>query len=304
VPREEKVSVQVDGRRLTLSNLSKVLYPEAGFTKGEVLDYYTRIAPTLLPHLRDRPATRKRYPDGVDAESFFEKNAPSHTPSWVRVVELPAPGSTMNRDTVNYVVVQDLPTLVWLANLAALELHVPQWTVGPRGGVRPADRLVFDLDPGPPATIVECAEVACLLRGALQEDGMEAWAKTSGSKGMQLYVPLDPISPEKVHAYAKALAQRLEKAHPKLVVHRMEKALRPHKVLIDWSQNSAAKTTVAPYSLRARPMPTVSTPVTWDEVEGCEKPADLVFDAAEVLGRVEEYGDLFGAMFEQAYTLP
>jgi len=304
VPREEKVSVQVDGRRLTLSNLSKVLYPEAGFTKGEVLDYYTRIAPTLLPHLRDRPATRKRYPDGVDAESFFEKNAPSHTPSWVRVVELPAPGSTMNRDTVNYVVVQDLPTLVWLANLAALELHVPQWTVGPRGGVRPADRLVFDLDPGPPATIVECAEVACLLRGALQEDGMEAWAKTSGSKGMQLYVPLDPISPEKVHAYAKALAQRLEKAHPKLVVHRMEKALRPHKVLIDWSQNSAAKTTVAPYSLRARPMPTVSTPVTWDEVEGCEKPADLVFDAAEVLGRVEEYGDLFGAMFEQAYALP
>jgi len=304
VPREEKVSVQVDGRRLTLSNLSKVLYPEAGFTKGEVLDYYTRIAPTLLPHLRDRPATRKRYPDGVDAESFFEKNAPSHTPSWVRVVELPAPGSTMNRDTVNYVVVQDLPTLVWLANLAALELHVPQWTVGPRGGVRPADRLVFDLDPGPPATIVECAEVACLLRGALQEDGMEAWAKTSGSKGMQLYVPLDPISPEKVHAYAKALAQRLEKAHPKLVVHRMEKALRPHKVLIDWSQNSAAKTTVAPYSLRARPMPTVSTPATWDEVEGCEKPADLVFDAAEVLGRVEEYGDLFGAMFEQAYALP
>jgi bifunctional non-homologous end joining protein LigD len=281
-----------------------VLYPEAGFTKGEVLDYYTRIAPALLPHLRDRPATRKRYPNGVEAGSFFEKNAPSHTPSWVRVVELPSPGSTMNRDTINYVVVQDLPTLVWLANLAALELHVPQWTVGPRGGVRGADRLVFDLDPGPPATIVECAEVACLLREALAEDGLQTWAKTSGSKGMQLYVPLEPVSPEKVHTYAKALAQRLEKAHPKLIVHRMEKALRPHKVLIDWSQNSAAKTTVAPYSLRARPLPTVSTPVTWAEVEACEKPEDLRFLATDVLDRVDADGDLFGAMFEQAQRLP
>ena len=304
MPREEKVSVQVDGHRLTLSNLSKVLYPEAGFTKGEVLDYYTRIAPILLPHLRDRPATRIRFPEGVEGGSFFEKNAPSHTPKWVRVVELPAPGSTKDRDTVNYVVVDDLPTLVWLANLAALELHVPQWTVGPRGGVRPADRLVFDLDPGPPATIVECTEVASLLREALREDGMEAWAKTSGSKGMQLYVPLKPVSPDKVHAYAKQLAQRLEKAHPKLIVHRMEKALRPRKVLIDWSQNNAAKTTVAPYSLRARAMPTVSTPITWDEVEGCEKPEDLRFVAADVLDRVDEYGDLFGAMFEEAYALP
>jgi len=301
---EDKMTVSVDGRRLALSNLEKVLYPETGFTKGEVIDYYSRIAPVLLPHLRDRPATRKRYPNGVHAESFFEKNAPSHTPSWVRTVELPTPGSTMNRDTIRYVIVDGLPTLVWLANLAALELHVPQWTVGPRGGVRDADRLVFDLDPGAPATIVECAEVACLVRAALREEGLDAWAKTSGSKGMQLYVPLKPVPWQKVHAYAKALAQRLEKAHPDLVVHRMDKRLRPRKVLIDWSQNAAAKTTVAPYSLRARPLPTVSTPLTWDEVQACRSPDDLRFLAGEVLDRVGGSGDLFAPLFEHEQSLP
>jgi bifunctional non-homologous end joining protein LigD len=304
VAREERVTVHADGHRLTLSNLSKVLYPEEGFTKGEVIDYYSRIAPVMLPHLTDRPATRKRYPNGVDAESFFEKNAPSHTPSWVRTVVLPSPGSSMGRETVRYVVVDDLPTLVWLANLAALELHVPQWTVGPRGGVRDADRLVFDLDPGPPATIVECCAVAGLLRDALAEEGLAAWAKTSGSKGMQLYVPLKPVRWEKVHAYAKALAQRLEKQQPDLVVHRMEKSLRPGKVLIDWSQNSSAKTTVAPYSLRARTHPTVSTPVTWEEVESCTSPEDLRFLAVDVLDRIERHGDLFEPLLSTPQPLP
>jgi bifunctional non-homologous end joining protein LigD len=302
--REERVTVQVGGHRLTLSNLPKVLYPESGFTKGEVIDYYTRIAPVLLPHVTGRPATRKRYPDGVDAESFFEKNAPSHTPSWVRTVVLPSPGSSMGRETVRYVVVDDLPTLVWLANLAALELHVPQWTVGPRGGVRDADRLVFDLDPGPPASIVECCRVACLLRDALAEDGLDAWAKTSGSKGMQLYVPVKPVSWEKTHGYAKALAQRLEAEHPDLVVHRMEKRLRPGKVLIDWSQNNSAKTTVAPYSLRARSHPTVSTPVTWDEVEACRDPEDLRFLTADVLERIDKHGDLFEPLLSLPQPLP
>jgi len=300
----QRVTVAVDGRRLTLSNLTKVLYPETGFTKGEVVDYYSRIAPVLLPHVADRPATRKRYPDGVDGPSFFEKNAPSHTPSWVRTVVLPSPGSSMGRETVRYVVVDDLPTLVWLANLAALELHVPQWTVGPRGGVRDADRLVFDLDPGPPATIVECCEVACLLRDALGEVGLDAWAKTSGSKGMQLYVPLKPVDWQQVHAYAKDLAQRMEGEHPKLIVHRMDKRLRPGKVFIDWSQNNSAKTTVAPYSLRARAHPTASTPVTWDEVGACRDPEDLRFLAGDVLDRVREHGDLFAPLLATPQPLP
>jgi len=304
VAREERVTVQIDGRRLTLSNLAKVLYPEDGFTKGEVIDYYSRVAAVLIPHVAGRPATRKRYPNGVEAESFFEKNAPSHTPSWVRTVVLPSPGSSMGRDTVRYVVVDDLPTLVWLANLAALELHVPQWTVGPRGGVRDADRLVLDLDPGPPATIVECCEVACLLRDTLAQDGLDAWAKTSGSKGMQLYAPLKPVPWEQVHAYTKALAQRLESKHPDLVVHRMEKRLRPGKILIDWSQNNSAKTTVAPYSLRARTYPTVSTPVTWEEVEACRTPDDLRFLAVDVLERIGEHGDLFAPLLSTSQPLP
>jgi bifunctional non-homologous end joining protein LigD len=287
-----RTTVDVAGRRLGLSNLDKVLYPDTGFTKGEVVDYYARIAPVLLPHLRGRPATRKRYPDGVEGGSFFEKNAPGHTPAWVRTVRLPTPGSTRGREEIDYVVVDDLPTLVWLANLAALELHVPQWSVGPRGGVRGADLLVLDLDPGPPATVVECAQVALLLREALAADGLEAWAKTSGSKGMQLYVPVRPVPWERTHAYAKSLAERLEADHGDLVVSRMTKALRPGKVLIDWSQNNGAKTTVAPYSLRARPQHTVSTPVTWEEVGACRAPEDLRFLAPQVLDRVERLGDL------------
>jgi bifunctional non-homologous end joining protein LigD len=289
----ERMTVEVDGTRLSLSNLSKVLYPETGFTKGEVIDYYAKIAPVLLPHLAGRPATRKRYPDGVEGGAFFEKNAPRATPEWVRTVRLPSPGSTKNREEIDYVVVEDLPTLVWLANLAALELHVPQWTVGPRGGVRGADLLVLDLDPGPPATIVECCRVACLIRAQLDAHGLHSWAKTSGSKGMQLYVPVEEVPWERTHAYARELAEKLESAHPELVVSRMTKSLRPGKVLIDWSQNNGSKTTVAPYSLRARPLHSVSTPITWEEIEACESPEDLVFLAPEVLDRIEELGDIF-----------
>lgn len=287
-----KVPVKVDGRELTLSNLDKVLYPEYGFTKAEIIDYYSRIAPVLLPHLQGRPLTVKRYPNGVTAQSFFEKNAPEHTPSWVRKVTLPAPGSTKNRETIDFAVVDDLPTLVYYANLAALELHVPQWRVGEDGEALPPDMIVFDLDPGPPATIVECCEVALMLREALEEDGLTARPKTSGSKGMQLYADWD--CREEPSDYAKKLARRLEKAHPEQVVSVMTKKLRPGKVFIDWSQNNPAKTTVAPYSLRAKDRPTVSTPLLWKEVEGCERPEELVFTAPDVLARVEKRGDLFG----------
>ena len=312
-PGAQKVAVEVDGRQLTLSNLEKVLYPEVGFTKGEVIDYYTRIAPVLLPHVQDRALTFKRYPDGVEGQYFFAKNAPSHTPDWVRTVTLPSPGSTKNRDTINYVVLRapegrvmcDLPTMVWAANLAAIELHVPMWRVTRAGKPKQPDLMVFDLDPGPPATIVECCEVAQHVRALLADDGLTAYPKTSGSKGLQLYVPLDEkVAWEDVHGYARKVAQQLEKDHPKLVVWNMKKELRTGKVLVDWSQNNAAKTTVAVYSLRARPMPTVSTPVTWDEVESCDRPEDLRFTSADVLDRVEEHGDLFAGTLDRNQRLP
>ena len=290
--KSDKTTVQVGDRRLAITNLTKILYPQTGFTKGEVLDYYARVAPVLLPHLAGRPLTRKRYPNGVDGPSFFEKNAPRGTPDWVRTVNLPVPGSTMNRETIDFVIVEDLPTLIWTANLASLELHVPQWKVGPRGGVQEPDLLVLDLDPGPPATIVECCEVALLLKEILEADGLTGYAKTSGSKGMQLYAPLRPTPADDTRLYARSLARRLEKQRPDLVVSDMTKALRHGKVLVDWSQNAAAKTTVAPYSLRARPEQTVSTPITWDEVAACQSPEELVFLSAAVLERVEADGDL------------
>lgn len=280
-----KVPVEVQGRQLVLSNLHKVLYPSVGFTKGQVLDYYSRVAPVLLPHLADRALTLKRYPDGVQGHSFYEKNAPSYRPEWLRVETLPAPGST-RRETIDYAVLGDLASLVWVANLACLELHVPQWRIG-----APPDLLVLDLDPGPPATIVECCEVALLLRALL--DPLPVFAKTSGSKGMQLALAApDPDT----SSFAKSLAQALEAAHPGLVVSRMTKALRPGKVLVDWSQNSTAKTTVCVYSLRARERPTVSTPVTWDEVAACSAPEDLVFTTDEVLARVASAGDLWSPL--------
>ena len=293
----EKSTVEVDGRRLQLSNLDKVLYPD-GFTKGEVVDYYARIAPALLPHIADRPMSFQRFPDGTDKKGFFAKNAPKGTPDWVRTVRLPAPGSTMDRETLDYVVVGDLPTLVWAANLAGLELHVPQWSVGPRGGVREPDRLVLDLDPGDPATAVECAEVAVLLRELVEADGLSPLVKSSGSKGLQVYAAVQPVSDRRTSDYAKALAQRLEKSHPKLVVSQMRKELRRGKVFVDWSQNNAAKTTVAPYALRARPEPWVSAPLTWDEVAACRSPDDLRFRAEQVLERVDELGDLFAPLLE------
>ncbi|MDT4900794.1 MAG: bifunctional non-ous end joining protein LigD, partial [Pseudonocardiales bacterium] len=253
------------------------------------------IAPVLLPHLADRPLTVKRYPNGVDGAFFFEKNAPRGTPDWVRTVTLPVPGSTKNRETIDYVIVEELPTLVWLANLAALELHVPQWRV-PRQARKPrTDIIVFDLDPGPPATIVECCEVAMLLRDVLVEDGLSPHAKTSGSKGMQVSAAVDVDDQELTSKYAHAVARRLESDRPDLIVSRMAKALRPEKVLVDWSQNNPAKTTVAPYSLRARPRPTVSTPLTWDEVE---EGKHLSFTAPEVLDRVDELGDLFAGVLD------
>ena len=282
--------VEVEGRRLTLSNLGKLLYPPGpesdGFSKAEVIDYYTRVAPVLLPHVAGRPATFTRWPDGVDGKAFFEKNAPSHTPEWVRRATLPSPGSGMGRATIDYVFVDDLPTLVWAANLAALELHVPQWRVDAHGAPQDPDLLVLDLDPGPPATIVECCEVALLLRDLLAADGLTASPKSSGSKGMQLMVPLVPTPAERTSDYAKRLASTLAASHPDLVVAQMAKQVRPGKVFIDWSQNSAAKTTVAPYSLRAKPLPTVSTPLEWDEVAACRTPDDLRFTAEAVLERV------------------
>ncbi len=295
-----KVAVDVEGTQVVLSNLDKVLYPAEGFTKGQVLDYYTRIAPVLLPHLAGRALTRKRYPDGVDGQVFFEKNAPRGTPDWVRTERLASPGSTKGRETIDYVIVDGLPALVWTANLASLELHTHMWrvdTVAAEPTQCPPDLIVFDLDPGAPATIVECCEVACRLRPLLEADGLTPVAKTSGSKGLQLYARACGLgSSEQTSAYAKGLAQRLEKEHPELVVHRMTKSLRPGKVLVDWSQNSAAKTTVSVYSLRARQRPTVSTPVTWAEVETCRAADDLVFTSDDVLARVDRDGDLFAPL--------
>jgi bifunctional non-homologous end joining protein LigD len=286
---ERRVSVHVDGRTLSLSNLDKVLYPETGFTKGEVIDYYTRVAPFLLPHLADRPLTVKRYPNGVEGAFFFEKNAPRGTPPWVRTVTLPVPGSTMDRETIDFVVVEHLATLVWLANLAALELHVPQWQVVGPGNKPRTDLIVFDLDPGAPADVRQCAEVALYVREALVADGLTPSAKTSGSKGMQVSAAVEVDTPEETSHYAQDVAQRLEGAHPKLIVSRMAKNLRSGKVFVDWSQNNPAKTTVAPYSLRARPTPTVSTPLTWDEVASGHA---LRFTAPDVLARVAD-GDVF-----------
>lgn len=303
-PTSASTRVHVDGRVLTLSNLDKVLYPETGFTKGEVIDYYSRIAPVLLPRIASRPLTRKRWPDGVEGQPFFEKNVPRGTPDWVRTVTIASPGSTRESEEVEYVVADDLPTLVWLANLAALELHVPQWRVGPRGGVRRPDLLVVDLDPGPPADIVGCCEVALLLRDLFDADGLRAWAKTSGGKGMQLYVPLAETSGDATTAYAKELAEKLARDRPDLVVASMRKSLRPGKVFLDWSQNNPAKTTIAAYSLRGRSRPTVSTPLTWEEVETCENATDLVFGPDQVLDRVEEIGDLIADLDSVRQRLP
>ncbi|HKS49701.1 MAG TPA: non-homologous end-joining DNA ligase [Amycolatopsis sp.] len=301
---EKRITVQAGGRRLTLSNLDKVLYPD-GFTKGEVINYYTRVAPVLLPQLKGRPVTFIRFPDGVGAPGkFFEKDVSRHAPEWVPTARLTGSGSRGRSGPVDYPLIDDLPTLVWAANLAALELHVPQWTVGPGDTRRPPDRLVFDLDPGPGTTIVECGRVAERLHDALVGDGLTPFAKTSGAKGMQLYCGVRTRSTDRPSAYAKGLAERLAGQTPDLVVAKMAKALRPGKVFIDWSQNNPAKTTVAPYSLRGRDRPTVSTPITWDEVRACRRPEDLVFTADDVLDRVAEFGDLFAGLARTRTAIP
>jgi DNA ligase D-like protein (predicted polymerase)/DNA ligase D-like protein (predicted 3'-phosphoesterase) len=302
--RSAPVPVRVGERTLKLSNLDKVLYPETGFSKAEVVDYYSRIAPVMLPHLADRPVTLRRYPDGASGPGFFEKDVSRHAPEWVRTARLATPGSAKGSDFADFAVISDLPSLVWAANLAALELHVPQWTIGPRGAQHPPDLLVFDLDPGAPATIVECCRVAELLRAVLAEDGLTAYPKTSGSKGMQLLAPVRVTDAERTSQYAKEVAQRLSREHPNLVVAVMTKARRTGRVFIDWSQNNPAKTTIAPYSLRARPLPTASTPVTWPEVADCADPEDLVFTADQVLARVADHGDLLAHLHRDPVRLP
>jgi bifunctional non-homologous end joining protein LigD len=298
----ERFAVQIEGRDLELSNLDKVMYPAAGFTKGEVIDYYTRVAPVLLPHLKDRALTRIRYPNGVAGAHFFEKNAPQGTPSWVRLEQLPVPGSTKARETIDFVVVDELAALVWVANLASLELHTPQWRVG-----RHPDLLVVDLDPGAPAGLRECCAVAMLMRDRLGEDGLHAYPKTSGKKGMQLCVPISgEQDSEVVSKYAKRVAEELSARVPGSITAKMAKAIRPGKIFIDWSQNAAAKTTVAPYSLRAQDSPTASTPLTWDEVAAMalgETPARQ-FAAAEVLDRLAHHGDLLADLLVPGPRVP
>jgi bifunctional non-homologous end joining protein LigD len=295
----ETVQVDVDGRALTVSNLGKVLYPETGFTKGDVLDYYARVADVMLPHVWDRPVTFKRFPNGVEGSSFFEKHIPSHAPPWVHRATVPRrPNSKAPGDVIEYAVIADRPTLIWAANLAALEFHVPQWQVGDGTDLpNPADLMVFDLDPGPGTTIVECCTVAGWLAEEIGRDGVAA--KTSGSKGLQLYLRL--ASAVDSNELAHELARKLERDHPDAVVSNMKKDLRTNKVLIDWSQNNPVKTTIAVYSLRARPRPTVSTPVTWEEIDACANggsPETMEFLAADVVDRVERHGDLFAAVLE------
>jgi bifunctional non-homologous end joining protein LigD len=299
----KRLEVEIDGRRLSLSNLDKVLYPEAGFTKGHVIDYYTRVAPAVLKHLRGRPLTLKRYPNGVDAPHFYEKQCPSHAPDWVQTTRV---DSSRARDgKINFCLANDLPTLVWLANLADLELHTSLALAEDYGS---PTVIAFDLDPGPPATIVECAEVALELRLIFEHLGMQAFPKTSGSKGMQVYVPLNaPTSYAQTRPFSHGLAELLERRRPELVVSDMSKARRKGKVFVDWSQNAEYKTTVCVYSLRARPEPTVSTPLLWDEVENVttsRDPDDLVFTAAQVLERVAEHGDVFAPVIELRQELP
>ncbi|HEX5117316.1 MAG TPA: non-homologous end-joining DNA ligase [Pseudonocardiaceae bacterium] len=301
----EPITVRVGDRHLRLTNLEKVLYPDDGFTKGQVIDYYRRVAPAILPHLTGRPVTFRRYPNGVDGNSFFEKDVSRHAPDWVRTVRLATPNSTKDgSETADYPLIDDLPTLIWASNLAALELHVPQWTVGPKGGKHLPDLVVFDLDPGEPATVVECSRVAELINEVLLEDGLTGFPKTSGSKGLQVYVPVQVSSAEQTSKYAKAVAARLAAEHPKLVTAVMAKNRRTGKVFVDWDQNRPAKTTVAPYSLRARDLPTVSTPVTWDEIQACETVSDLTFVADEVADRVAADGDPLADMHAHATHLP
>jgi bifunctional non-homologous end joining protein LigD len=300
-PVRDGVEVRVGGRTLKVTNLDKVLYPQAGFTKRDYVEYLVHVAPALLAHLEGRPLTRKRYPDGVDGKSFFEKQCPSHRPEWVATAPI-----RLSSKTVDFCVCNDLPTLVWLGNLAALELHTSLSRAEP---IERPTAMVFDLDPGPPATIVDCCRVGLWLQGMFENLGLRAFPKTSGNKGMQVYVPLNvpDATYERTKGFARAVAELLESSEPDLVVSRMAKSLRPGKVFIDYSQNDEHKTTVGVYSLRARGRPTASTPITWDEVRACHEsgdPQQLVFEAAQVLDRVAEHGDLFAPVLSLVQEIP
>jgi bifunctional non-homologous end joining protein LigD len=294
-PKKNTEIAEVGGRELTLSNRDKVLYPKTGFTKGDLIDYYVAIAPVLLPHMQGRALTLKRYPNGAHEKYFYEKNAPKHRPEWVKTVRV---------EKIDYVVVEELATLAWLGNLADLELHSPM-----SKAVDDADRptmIAFDLDPGPGTGIKECCAIALTLRGMFEGLKLKSTAKTSGSKGMQLYVPLNTKSVKTADAksFAKAVAELMANEHPDEIVSRQTKELRKGKVLIDWSQNSDFKTTVTVYSPRAKDEPTVSTPLTWDEVGDGAEGKELVFDTAAVLKRVEEHGDLFADVLAVSQKLP
>src|SRR6202790_112125 len=294
--------VEVEGKHLSLTNLDKVLYPKTGFAKGQVIDYYARIAPVLLPHLAGRPLTMKRYPGGVDQEYFFEKNATKHRPDWVKTAPIWSEG---NQRDVNYILANDLPTLVWIANLASIELH-PSLSLA--RDISTPTMIVFDLDPGPPANIVQCAQVGLWVREIFDHFGLQSFPKTSGSKGLQIYIPLNTkTSYEQTKPFAHALARLLEQEHRDLVVSDMKKAIRTNKVFVDWSQNDQHKTTISVYALRAREHPPVSTPIAWDEVEEALKKkeaARLVFEAKDVLARVEKMGDLFEPVQKLKQKLP
>jgi bifunctional non-homologous end joining protein LigD len=297
VPGAPGTTVEVEGRRLTLSNLQKVLYPATGTTKAEVIDYYARIAAVMVPHLADRGVTLRRFPDGVEAASFFEKRCPGHRPAWLDTV--PGPGD--RGGDIHYCCLDSAPALVWAANMAALEIHAPM----ARRDVETPTMCVFDLDPGPGTAIADCADVALDVRHLLDGLGLVGFPKTSGSKGLQVYVPLNaPHTHAEASAFAQAVARILERAHPDQVVSNMAKALRRNKVFVDWSQNSRHKTTVAVYSLRARPRPTVSTPVSWDEVEAAVDGEPLTFEAGDVLDRVASRGDLFADTLTIEQHLP
>jgi len=301
MPRRETF-VEIEGRRLSVSNLEKVLYPESGFTKGQVIDYYVRVAPVLIPHLAGRPLTLKRYPNGVSDMFFYEKNCPRHRPEWVPTAPIWSEG---NHRWMEYCVAQNLPTLVWAANLATLEFHT---SLSSASAMPHPSYIVFDLDPGPPADIVQCCQVALWVRDSFTRAGLRSFAKTSGSKGLQVYIPLNSgVSYNETKPFAHELALSLERKHPDLVVSDMKKSLREGKILVDWSQNDEHKTTVSVYSLRARPHPTVSTPVTWTEVNRCLQsgdPSTLEFTAPQVLERVERHGDLFAPVATMHQQLP
>jgi bifunctional non-homologous end joining protein LigD len=298
----DKAQLVVEGKKLAVSNLNKVLYPKVGFTKGQVIDYYIRVAPVLLPHLKDRPLTMKRYPNGVDGEFFYEKNCPSHRPNWVQTAKVWSEG---NQRIMHYCLANDLPTLVWAANLADLELHT---SLSRKNNVEQPTMMVFDLDPGPPADIVQCCQVGVWLRDLLSKMKLKSWAKTSGSKGLQVYVPLNTfVTYDDTKGLSRALAQHLEREHPDLVTSNMSKAVRKRKIFVDWSQNDEHKTTICVYSLRAREEPTVSTPVAWQEVDYClkKKNADLLrFRSDQLLARVEKNGDLFEPVEKLKQKLP